>query len=102
MHTHKYMLSQFPILETEMLQVDAGFLLVGPGPQLGRWSTQIDSGMVLWLKSLPLLQQIFAYDWCLAFAVMVNITNVFLQSVIRDIALTLIFCLLYPLQATIR
>lgn len=40
-------------------------------------------------------------DWCLAFVVMANITNMFLQSLITDIALTLIFCL-YPLQATIQ
>ena len=58
--------------------------------------------MLLWLKSSPALQQIFAYDWHLAFAVMLNITNMFLQSLITDIALTLIFCHLYPLQATIQ
>jgi len=58
--------------------------------------------MISLLKSLPVLKQLFAYDWCLAFAVMVNITNLFLQSLITDIALTLIFCLLYPLQATTK
>lgn len=54
------------------------------------------------IKILACLKQILACNWCLAFAVMVNITKMFLQSLITDIALTLIFCLLYPLQATIQ
>lgn len=47
--------------------------------------------MLLWLKSSPAFQQIFAYDCHLAFAVMANITNMFLQALITDIVLTLIF-----------
>lgn len=54
--------------------------------------------MLLWLKSSLDLQQIFAYDWHLAFEVIVNITNMFLQSSVTDIALTLIFCHLYKQQ----
>lgn len=54
--------------------------------------------MFLWLKSSPALQQIFSYDWHLAFEVIVNIINMFLQSLVTDIALTLFFCHLYKQQ----